>query len=300
MFILKYKTFFLSLSALAVIISIFSIFSFGLKKSIDFTGGATAVVGYVPAAQVDAAKIKNVLAADFGEVKVTGLVNGEYKLSLRDMKEADFAKFQNALTSLSTTVSVKEFTMKGPSISKEVTQKAILGFILVVLAIILFVSFSFYGASASVSSFKYGIITIIALLHDIIIPTGIFAYLGYSQGIEVDSLFVVALLTILGVSVSDTIVVFDRIRENLKHVKNQSFEYIVGLSLNQSFVRSLATSVSVIMVLLALSIFGPESTRYFAITLTIGMFVGTYSSLFVASPLLVLASKYFGKKALVK
>jgi preprotein translocase SecF subunit len=116
----------------------------------------------------------------------------------------------------------------------------------------------------------------------------------------VDALFVVALLTILGVSVSDTIVVFDRVRENLKSAtKGVTFEHVVGKSLEQSFVRSLATSVSVILVLLCLVFFGPDSTKYFALTLTIGMFVGTYSSLFVASPLLVWANEYFKKEEVV-
>jgi preprotein translocase subunit SecF len=117
------------------------------------------------------------------------------------------------------------------------------------------------------------------------------SYLGATSGVEIDALFVVALLTILGISISDTIVIFDRIRENLRAHKNYSFEEVVGLSLNQSMVRSLATSVSVILVLLALVFFGPSSTKYFALTLTIGMFVGTYSSIFVASPLLVWISK---------
>jgi preprotein translocase subunit SecF len=296
MFILKYKSFFLSISAILVLVSIFSISIFGLKKSIDFTGGANLVVEYPKEINANSEKIQNALKGSFGEVKVSNLTENSFKLSLKYMKEEDYTLLKSGLFSLSENAKISEFTMKGPSISNEVTEKAILGFILVVLAIIAFITFSFYGVEKPVSSFKYGIITIIALIHDVIIPTGVFAYLGYIRGVEIDSLFVVALLTILGVSVSDTIVVFDRVRENLKNLKNHSFEYIVGMSLNQSFIRSLSTSISVIVVLLALAIFGPESTRYFAITLTIGMFVGTYSSLFVASPLLVLASKYSKEK----
>jgi preprotein translocase subunit SecF len=142
-----------------------------------------------------------------------------------------------------------------------------------------------------VASWKYGLVAIVALIHDTIIPAGVMSYLGVTQGVEIDALFVVALLTILGISISDTIVIFDRIRENLKVHKGWTFEEVVGKSLDQSMVRSLATSVSVILVLLALVLFGPDSTKYFALTLTIGMFVGTYSSIFVASPLLVWVSK---------
>lgn len=296
MFILKYKNFFLAISAIAVIVSLFLVATLGLKKSIDFTGGTNFVVSYPAGSGVTANILKGSLSEKLGEVKVLETVPNTYKVTLKTLSESEFAALKEGLTSLSPEANVSELTMKGPSISSEVTQKAILGFILVVFAIILFVTYSFYGASAGVSSFKYGVITIIALLHDIIIPTGVFAYLGNVSGVEIDSLFVVALLTILGVSVSDTIVVFDRVRENLKTLKNKSFEEIVGISLSQSFVRSIATSASVIAVLLALVYFGPESTKYFAITLTIGMFVGTYSSLFVASPLLVYAEKYFKNK----
>jgi preprotein translocase subunit SecF len=221
-----------------------------------------------------------------------------FALSTRSLAEADYAKLQNAIkVNASTTAEIKEFAMTGPSISSEIVKKSVIGFILVVLAIILFIWFSFRGGSGSVSSWKYGVIAIVALVHDITIPAGVFSYLGATQGVEIDALFVVALLTILGISISDTIVIFDRIRENIKGTgKNANFEEVVGKSLDQSMVRSLATSVSVIVVLLALVFYGPESTKYFSIALTIGMFVGTYSSIFVASPLLVLVSKYWKTK----
>lgn len=291
MFILKYKNIFLGISAIAVALALLAVLVFGLKKSIDFTGGARVVVTYPSAVSV--AQVADSLKTNFGEVKVQEQGSNTFKLTLREMKESDYQLLSQDLSKIAKDPQVKEFSMLGPSVSGEVTQKAIIGFILVVIAIIIFVTLSFLGVSHPVSSFKYGIITIIALLHDTIIPTGVFAWLGATQGVEVDSLFVVALLTILGVSVSDTIVIFDRIRENLKSHKNRSFEEVVGMSLDQSLVRSLATSVSVIAVLLALYFFGPVSTKYFALTLTIGMFVGTYSSIFVASPLLVLAAKYF-------
>jgi preprotein translocase subunit SecF len=329
MFILKYKKFFLAISALLVLASIFAILNFGFKKSIDFTGGAKVVfavegqkyMGYpdestiLPANlwkfrndkyfgrnktefQAEAPSqedIQNSLSTNFGEVKITKIAENTYSAQLRDLKEEDYAKLQKVLqVNASTTVEIKEFAMTGPSISKEIVNKSILGFILVSLAIILFIWFSFRGSSFAVASWKYGIVAIVALVHDIIIPAGVFSWLGQYRGVEVDALFIVALLTILGISISDTIVIFDRIRENLKGSgKNLNFENVVAKSLNQSMVRSLATSIAVIIVLLALVFFGPDSTKYFALALTIGMFVGTYSSIFVASPLLVLVSKYW-------
>jgi preprotein translocase subunit SecF len=151
--------------------------------------------------------------------------------------------------------------------------------------------------SVPVSSWKYGVVAIVTLLHDILIPTGIFAYLGYSRGAEVGALFIVALLTILGISINDTIVVFDRIRENLnlnilaKNTK-ESFTDVVWRSITQTLTRSINTSVTVIVVLLALFFVGPESTKDFALTLIVGMVAGTYSSIFLASPLLILIEKY--------
>ena len=191
------------------------------------------------------------------------------------------------------------FNSIGPSVGAELTRKAIISVILVSLAIICFIAFAFRKVSKPVSSWKYGLIAVVALLHDVIIPSGIFALLSHFYGAELDTLFVVAVLTILGLSVSDTIVIFDRIRENSKEQNDNrqtDFKTIVGSSLDQSFVRSIATSMTVILVLLALVFFGPESTKYFALMLTAGMFFGTYSSIFLASPLLVLVEETQKKK----
>ena len=162
-----------------------------------------------------------------------------------------------------------------------------------IIVIILFVAFSFRHVSKPVSSWKYGLLTVTTLIHDIAIPTGMYAILGQTHGAEIDSLFVIALLTIMGISISDTIVVFDRIRENLRDRKsNERFEDIVGHSLDQTLLRSFNTSFAVVIVLIALYCFGPISIHNFALTLIVGMIVGTYSSIFIASPLLVLVEKW--------
>lgn len=299
--ILKYKNVFLGVAVVMVLASVATILMNGFKQSIDFTGGSKVVFN-VNAGTINndgtnyENALRNVLTPDFGDVKLNKISDNAtstmFSLTTRSLTESDYQKLQTSLQiNASTSVEIKEFAMTGPSISSEIVSKSILGFILVSLAIILFIWFSFRGASHPVASWKYGLVAIVALIHDVTIPAGVMSYLGATQGIEIDALFVVALLTILGISVSDTIVIFDRIRENLKAHKNMSFEEVVGKSLDQSMVRSLATSVSVILVLLALVFFGPDSTKYFALTLTIGMFVGTYSSIFVASPLLVWISK---------
>ncbi len=164
--------------------------------------------------------------------------------------------------------------------------------VLVLAAIIFFIAYTFRKVSEPVSSWKYGFITILTLLHDIIIPVGVFVILSKVFGAEVDTLFIVAILTILGLSVSDTIVVFDRIRENLRGGHFKNFDEAVGKSLEQVYTRSIATSLTVILALLSLVFFGPASTRNFALMLTAGMFFGTYSSIFLASPLLVFVKEW--------
>jgi preprotein translocase subunit SecF len=175
----------------------------------------------------------------------------------------------------------------GPTLGAEMTKKAIIALVVVVLAILAFIAFSFREVSNPLPSWKYGVVAMVTLIHDIIVPTGVYVLLSHKYGAEVDTLFVIALLTIVGISISDKIVVFDRIRENLKSFgKNSSFEDVVGASLKQTFTRSINTSVTVILALLALYVFGPVTTKYFTLTLIVGMIVGTYSSIFVASPIL--------------
>lgn len=176
----------------------------------------------------------------------------------------------------------------GPIVGQELRSKSIYAIIMVLLGIILYISWAFRKVSEPVSSWKYGLAAIIALIHDVVIPTGVFVILGKVAGVEIDILFVTALLTILGFSVNDTIVVFDRTRENLARVHGHSdFEGIVNKSVNQTMTRSIYTSATVFLVLLAIYIFGGGSIKNFTLTLMIGVVVGTYSSIFIASPLLV-------------
>ena len=204
-------------------------------------------------------------------------------------------------------VEEKSYTNIGPSVGKELARKSIVSIILVIIVISSFIAYAFRKVSVTntekeyVSSWSYGFIAIIALIHDVIVPSGIFALVAHYTGAEVDTLFVVALLTVLGLSIADTIVVFDRIRENLRFNQenriDEKFKNTVGKSIGQAFTRSINTSLTVILALVALLIFGPESTRYFAFVLTMGMFFGTYSSIFLASPLLVMFEEFKNRKA---
>lgn len=288
MFVIKFKKLFLGLSALFIALSIASIAIFGLKFGIDFKGGSSLELSY-PNSRPNIEEIKSALInSGFGDASVQPAGEKGIVIKSRTLSESERATVVT-LSSLdgSTQVEQKSFTTIGPSVGSELKKKAIASIILVLIAIILFVAYVFRKVSYPVSSWKYGFVVIIALIHDIIIPTGVFAVLGHFYGVEVDTLFIVALLTTLGLSVMDTIVVFDRIRENITSKQNKPFEQLVGESLSQTFGRSINTSLVVLLMVLSLVFFGPESTRLFSIVLAIGMFFGTYSSIFLASPLLV-------------
>lgn len=289
MFIIKNKKIFVTISAILVSLSIASLLIFGLKIGIDFKGGSFLEVTYSnqrPSQQV----IKNeITPLNIGEVTIQPMGNNGYSIKSRNINDAERASIMEALGKSATE---KSFTSIGPSVGAELVSKSIISFILVVLGIILWIAFSFRKVSKPVSSWKYGFIAIVALIHDVTIPSGIFAIISHFMGVDVNTLFVVAILTILGLSVSDTIVVFDRIRENIRIGHTKDFEETVGKSINQVYTRSIATTSTVLIALFALIIFGPESTRIFAIMLAAGMFFGTYSSIFLASPLLVMVNNF--------
>ena len=279
--------------------SIVAILVYGLRLGIDFKGGTLLEVNYTSgrpetsliAPVLASHKISDAIVQNVGEsglsIKSSPLLDTERVVLVNDLSLG--GKYPLTQTT---------FNSIGPSVGRELTQKAIVAIIIVVIAIVLYIAFAFRGVSEPVSSWKYGFIAIATLVHDVAIPSGVFALLGHFHGAEVDTLFVVALLTVLGISVSDTIVVFDRIRENLKNRIAPTFSETVGKSLNQTFVRSINTSLTVILVLLSLYLFGPATTKNFALVLIVGMFFGTYSSIFVASPLLVIVEQSQAKKHL--
>jgi preprotein translocase subunit SecF len=303
MFIIKHKKIFVGISIALVVLSIAALLVFGLNVGIDFKGGALLEVEYKttrpPQAELTNT-IEGISSTNFGTVLIQPTGELGYIIKSRDLTDAEHSQLLGVLAEGGKyEVVEKSFNSIGPSVGRELTRKAIVAIVLVSLAIICFIAFAFRKVSKPVSSWRFGLIAIVTLLHDVLIPVGIFAVLSHYYGVEIDTLFVVAVLTILGLSVSDTIVIFDRIRENLRsqtNTKNFNFSEVVGESLKQSFVRSISTSLTVILVLLALVFFGPLSTKYFAIMLTAGMFFGTYSSIFLASPLLVWVEELQKKK----
>ncbi len=289
MFVIKYQKIFLAISVAFVVLSIAFIIAFGLKPGIDFTGGSALGLSFADA-RPDAALLKERADnAGFGDALIQPTGEKGVSVKTRDLTDAERASLIAALTDGGSDSATQEsFTTIGPSVGSELKRKAIVSIVLVLISIICFVAYAFRKVSTPVSSWKYGLAVILALVHDIIIPAGVFALLGHVMGAEVDTLFIVALLTTLALSVSDTIVVFDRIRENLPLMKGSPFAEVVGKSLSQTFARSINTSLMVLVMVVSLALFGPSSTRLFATVLAIGMFFGTYSSVFLASPLLVL------------
>lgn len=303
MFIVKHKKIFIGISIGLVALSFFSLFVFGLKVGIDFKGGALSEVTYQGPRPAQEILDKPLEALGFGTVLLQPTGESGYIVKTRDLNDSEHTLLLKTLSQNDAyPLTEVSFNSIGPSVGRELTRKAIVAVVLISLAIIAFIAFSFRKISKQVASWKYGIIAIITLLHDVVIPIGLFTILSHYYGAELDTLFVVAILTILGLSVSDTIVIFDRIRENLRNLAENSkmeFSEIVGASLKQSYIRSICTSLTVILVLLALFFFGPASTKYFALMLMTGMFFGTYSSIFLASPLLVWVEEWQnGKKVL--
>ncbi len=288
--ITKYSKYFFIVPAALSILAIVAIMMWGLKPGIDLAGGSLLEVKY-PAGRPSAEMVHTAVdKLGLGEVRVQPTGDTGYILRQRDLTDAERQTLLQPLRNMGEMEEV-QFTSVGPSLGAELVQKAWIAIALVVASIIAFIAFAFRGVSKPVQSWKYGIVAIITLLHDILLPLGLFAALGHFAGAEVDALFIVALLTILGISINDTIVVFDRIRENLRlneeHHKREAYDNVVGRSIMQTLARSLNTSLTVIIVLVALYILGPVSTKVFALTLIVGMVAGTYSSIFLASPLLV-------------
>jgi preprotein translocase subunit SecF len=295
MFIVKYRKIWYTFSLLLVAASIFSVFYFGLKLGIDFTGGSFLEVtfnGNRPEISILQEKINEL---NLGVVSLQPAGEAGLFVRSRTISEEEHQKLVSTLSSVAPLTEIR-FDSIGPVIGKELAQKSIYAVILVIIMIILYIAFAFRQVSRPVSSFKFGFMAIIALVHDITLPLGVFAILGKFLGVEIDILFVTAILTVLGFSVHDTIVVFDRVRENLRKGVGKEFEETVGISVSQTVTRSINTSLTVILVLLSIFLFGGETTKYFSLTLIIGVFFGTYSSIFLASPLLVTIYKFQNRK----
>lgn len=290
------KNFYFAFSFLVLIPGLTSLFLFGLKLSIDFTGGSRLQYQISETKKVQNSELQNVITAqgiEVGSIQQGG--NNIFHIRTKPLNEKEHQKVKKALVAK---FPGKELSFEtiGPTVGAEITRNAILSVFYASLLIVFYVAWSFRSVPKPASSIRFGICAVAALIHDILILLGIFSILGHFFGVEIDNLFVTAVLTVIGFSVHDTIVVFDRIRENTRRMGDASFAQIVNASIIQTFERSLNTSLTVILVLFALFLFGGESIRWFVVALLIGIISGTYSSIFNAAPLLVAWEEWARKR----
>ena len=283
---LKYRNYFYTLSSILIIISVISLWQFGLEYGIDFKGGSLMEIEFVSSVPEHGAVREALSEFNIGEIVVQSV--GARGLMLR-FAEIDEATHQNIFNKLKESGEVEElrFESVGPVLGAETKRKSLWAIALVVVTILVYVAWAFRRISFPVKSWVYAIMAVIALFHDILITVGVFSILSYFFHMEIGVPFVAALLTILGYSVNDTIVVFDRIRENVSRASSSfNFSDIINKSIRETYVRSLNTSLTTIAALIAVYLFGEATIQYFVLVLIIGISIGTYSSICIASPLL--------------
>lgn len=322
--IIKNKKIFLIVAAVVTLASALITIVYGLKPGIEFTGGSLTDMRYdtLPEkAQVE--EVTTTLKIDDVSIRQYENESGKgYLITTRDLTEEERVALESRLTALGENSEMVSFTSIGPVIGKELADKAVWAIGAVLGLIIIYVAIAFSGVGAPVSSWIYGFITILVLGHDILVPVAFMSLMGHFAGVEVDALFVTVLLTILGYSVNDTIVIFDRIREKLKlnrteikknvqvpgsrnqveisYKLNRPFDGLVEEAIDETMTRSINTSLTVLIALIALYIFGSSVTQMFTLSLMVGIVAGAYSSIFIASPLLVLYQEWQAKKEVSK
>lgn len=300
MIIIRHRLAFFALSALISVASLGALLGYGLNIGTDFTGGSLVEIRYEGVRPAPDVLARNLEDAGFSGFSLRESGDNGYTLRAAALTDEQRQNLPAIFSHQNGTAFVDQLSEVGPTIGVELRNKAYLALGLVMLCILCFIAFAFRKVSKPVSSWVYGLIALITLAFDVLIPLGAFAVFGYLWGAQVDTLFVTAILTILGYSVHDTIVVFDRTRENLRineeKGRKEDFTETAGRALNQTFVRSMNTSITTLASLLALYFVGPESTQDFALTLLVGIVAGTYSSIFLATPLLVAVERVRSKK----
>ncbi len=320
MFAITHRKILLIIAAVVMTTSILLIAILGLKQGIDFTGGSLTEVAYETAPTKEQVE-EAVAVMELGGSSVRESIEDSGRSALlirtKDLNEEQRVQLSSLVTSLGEGGEVTRFTSIGPVIGKELKDKSGWAVFGVVSIIVLYVAFAFAGIGTPVSSWTYGGITILVLIHDVLIPTALMSVLGYTLGVEIDVLFVMALLAVLGYSVNDTIVVFDRVRENLQlnrtehrskttevgmvkeeitYTLTKPYEEIVGNAVQETLARSINTSLTTIAALCALYFLGGEVTQTFSLILLAGVLAGTYSSICIASPLVVAYAEWKAKK----
>jgi preprotein translocase subunit SecF len=304
MFIVIHRTFFFWVTGLILAAALGAILTFGLPLGIDFTGGSLMQVSYQGAVPPLATIQSQVAVVPLGAVSVRAAGANAVSIRTRTMTPAEHDVVLAALSSNTSTSSPQAtelaYTSVGPALGSQFASKALWAILAVALAITLYITFAFRKVSRPVPSWGYGLTVVAILVHDIIIPAGFFAILAHFTGADVDALFVTALLALLGYSVNDTIIIFDRVREHLraneKENRREEFSDTVGKSITETMTRSINMSLTVVLALGALVFFGVPATRDFALVMLVGVIAGSYSSILLAAPLLIPLSRRFVKK----
>lgn len=286
----KHRKIYFGFSGILIIASIFVLLVFGLKPGIDFTGGSILEIDYQETRPSNQEILEKLNEFDLGTIYVQP--TGEKGVILR-MKEIDEEIHQQILERLQDERELEEirFESIGPTIGQELKQKTKIVIVVALLSMIVYIALAFRKVQRPLRSWQYGIASVVALFHDILIPLGIFAVLGKFYGIEISIPVITALLAVLGYSINNTVVVFDRIRENLLK-RGEAFEETVDISLNQTLSRQINTSLTTLFVAGAVFFLGGETLKYFALALIFGILAGTYSSIFLAGPILVAWFKF--------
>lgn len=292
--LIKHRKIWYIISLLITVPGLISLVVWGLKPSIDFTGGTLIEFSGTR----DKGKIEEIAKSE-GLENITITASSSEEVVIIRSKALDDAKqraFKQKVESEVAGAKQQKIDTVGPSISKEITYRAFISVALAALVIVLYIGYSFRKVPKPANSFEFGLSAIVALLHDTIVVLGVFSILGHFMGTEVDPLFITALLTVIGFSVHDTIVIFDRIRENLIKGSYKDFEETVSVSVAEMLPRTINTTFLVWVILLILLVFGGVTIRNFVLALVVGIFSGTYSSILNASPLLVTWQSFKSKR----
>lgn len=289
------KKLYFAFSGFLIAVGAVALFTFGLNLGVDFTGGTLIELAFEK--DIDKGKLERVIEKkDINVSSITPTDADTYLIRTKPLNDAQRKEILSSAKKEFGEITEMSHETIGPTIGAELLQKAIIALTIASLAIVLYIAWAFRSVPKPASSWRFGISAIVALLHDSFIVLGVFAILGKFLAVEIDAFFVTALLAIIGFSVHDTIVVFDRIRENLKNKVGTNFADTVNHSIMETLVRSLNTSITVVFVLLAVLLLGGASLRWFTVALLIGIIVGTYSSIFTASPLLVVWQEWSDKR----
>lgn len=298
MFIINHRGFFFWLTGLLLVASLGAIFAYGLPLGIDFTGGSLMQVQYAQTRPAVTDIEKQIAPLALGAVSVRAV--GTDAISIRTRTQTP-AEHDAVLAAISSTASTTElaYTSVGPALGSQFANKALWAIFAVILVIMLYIAFAFRKVSKPLPSWGYGLTVVAMLAIDIIVPTGFYAAYCHFTGAEVDSLFIVALLSLLGYCVNDVIVIFDRIREHLarnsRENNKESFEDTIGKSISETMTRSINTALTVVLALLALIFLGADTTRNFALVMLVGVVAGTFSSIARSAPLLIPLANWFNK-----